>query len=80
MGNLRGTVAGVTSPWLERGCILFSQYFDTVRWVGEELARRPDFAGIDIGLYASSSRSGLWRGGKFQRCAREVLKERVRAG
>jgi len=80
MGYLRGTVAGVSGAWLERGCILFSQYFDTVRWVGEELARQPDFAGIDIGLYAGSSRSGFWRGGRFQRCLRDDLKERVRAG
>ncbi len=80
IGYLRGTALGVSDPWLARGCILFSQYFDTVRWVGDELARQPDFAGIDIGLYAGSSRSGFWRGGRFQRCAREVLKERVRAG
>jgi superfamily II DNA/RNA helicase len=35
---------------------------------------------MDIGLYAGSNRSGLWRDGRFQRCDRNVLKDRVRAG
>jgi superfamily II DNA/RNA helicase len=65
---------------MELGCILFSQYYDTVRWVGDELAKRPEFAGHDIGLYAGSNRSGFWRDGRFQRCDRNVLKERVRSG
>ena len=35
---------------------------------------------MDIGLYAGSNRSGFWRNGHFQRCERNTLKERVRAG
>ncbi|MEI8108127.1 MAG: helicase-related protein, partial [Verrucomicrobiota bacterium] len=66
--------------WLGLGCILFSQYYDTVRWVGEELAQRVEFREMDIGLYAGSNRSGFWRGGKFQRCQRDELKARVRSG
>ena len=80
IGYLRGTHPGVSRPWLELGCILFSQYYDTVRWVGDELAKRTEFAGLDIGLYAGSNRSGWWRDGTFQRCDRNILKERVRAG
>ena len=80
IGYLRGTHPGVTRGWLDLGCILFSQYYDTVRWVGDELAKRAEFAGMDIGLYAGSNRSGLWRNGTFQRCDRNTLKERVRAG
>lgn len=80
IGYLRGTYSGVTRGWLDLGCILFSQYYDTVRWIGNELAKRPEFADMDIGLYAGSNRSGLWRSGKFQRCDRNVLKDRVRAG
>jgi hypothetical protein len=80
IGYLRGTHPGLSRPWLELGCILFSQYYDTVRWVGDELAKRAEFAGVDIGLYAGSHRSGWWRDGLFQRCDRHVLKERVRAG
>ncbi|RFC53051.1 MAG: Superfamily II DNA and RNA helicase [Verrucomicrobia bacterium] len=80
IGYLLGTHDGVTARWLDLGCILFSQYYDTVRWVGDELARRAEFSHIDIGLYAGSNRSGFWREGKFQRCDRNVLKERVRSG
>lgn len=80
IGYLLGISRGVTQRWLDLGCILFSQYYDTVRWVGDELAKRPEFADLDIGLYAGSNRSGFWRGGKFQRCDRNTLKTRVRAG
>ena len=79
-GYLLGTVPGVTRRWLDLGCILFSQYYDTVRWAGDQIAQRPEFAAMDIGLYAGSNRSGFWRGGRFQRCDRNVLKGRVRAG
>jgi superfamily II DNA/RNA helicase len=44
------------------------------------MAKREEFTGMDIGLYAGSNRSGFWRDGKFQRCDRNVLKARVRAG
>jgi hypothetical protein len=80
VGYLLGLQPGAVQRWLDLGCILFSQYYDTVRWVGDELAKRADFANIDIGLYAGSNRSGFWRQGKFQRCRREILKERVRDG
>ena len=80
IGYLLGSHSGLTRRWLDLGCILFSQYYDTVRWVGDEMAKRSEFADLDIGLYAGSNRSGFWRAGKFQRCDRNVLKARVRAG
>ena len=80
IGYLRGTIPGGQRGWLDLGCILFSQYYDTVRWVGDELAKRDEFASIDIGLYAGSSRSGFWRSGKFHRCDRNQLKGWVRSG
>lgn len=80
IGYLLGTHSGGTGRWIDLGCILFSQYYDTVRWVGDELAKRAEFAGMDIGLYAGSNRSGFWRDGRFQRCDRNVLKGRVREG
>ena len=80
IGYLRGTHSGVMHGWLDLGCILFSQYYDTVRWVGDELAKRAEFSHMDIGLYAGSNRSGFWRDGKFQRCDRNILKGRVRSG
>ncbi|MFZ4598918.1 MAG: phospholipase D-like domain-containing anti-phage protein [Terrimicrobiaceae bacterium] len=80
VGYLRGTHPEVSCGWLDLGCILFSQYYDTVRWIGDEMAKRAEFANMDIGLYAGSNRSGFWRDGKFQRCDRNVLKGRVRSG
>ena len=80
IGYLLGTHPGITRRWLDLGCILFSQYYDTVRWVADEMAKRAEFAHMDIGLYAGSNRSGFWREGRFQRCDRNVLKGRVRAG
>lgn len=80
IGYLRGTQPGANRSWLDLGCILFSQYYDTVRWAGDEISKRPEFEGIDIGLYAGSNRSGYWREGKFRRCDRNILKARVRSG
>lgn len=80
LGYLLGTNPSVSQPWVELGAILFSQYYDTVRWVGDELARRQEFSDLDIGLYAGSHRSGFWRNGRFQRCDRDDLKLRVRSG
>jgi len=80
IGYLQGTNPNVTHRWIDLGCVLFSQYYDTVRWVGDELAKRAEFSNIEFGLYAGSNRSGFWREGKFQRCKRDALKERVAAG
>ncbi len=80
LSYLLGTDPLVSERWLQRGCILFSQYYDTVKWMGDELAKRPAFGSMDIGLYAGSNRSGFWREGRFQRCDRNDLKARVRSG
>lgn len=80
VGYLLGTQPDARQRWLDLGCVLFSQYYDTVKWVGDQLAGRSEFAGMDIGLYAGSNRSGFWRDGRFQRCDRELLKKQVRSG
>ena len=62
--------------WRERGCIIFSQYFDSVIWLAEQLTEEmPD---EEIGIYAGEQRSGIMHRGVFARTARDVLKERVR--
>ncbi|MDG4596169.1 MAG: helicase-related protein [Candidatus Contendobacter sp.] len=64
--------------WRERGCIIFSQYFDSVIWLAEQLTEEmPD---EEIGVYAGEQRSGIMRQGVVTRTARDVLKERVRTG
>lgn len=61
--------------WRELGCIIFSQYYDTARWVAESLAARyPDEA---VGLYAGASRSRLYRQGDSVAIERETLKRMV---
>jgi ERCC4-related helicase len=80
LGYLLGLRNDVSSRWADLGCILFSQYYDTVRWFGAELAKNEAFSNQDIGLYAGKSRSGFWRAGQFIRCERDVLKKRVRDG
>ncbi len=80
LGYLLGQRRDAEQRWADLGCILFSQYYDTVRWFGAELAKHEAFAAQDIGLYAGSNRSGFWRAGVYQRCDRETLKKRVRAG
>jgi hypothetical protein len=64
--------------WMARGCIIFSQYYDTAHWLGTQLMAV--FPNTVIGLYAGGNRSGLWRGGEFQATPREELKAMVRSG
>lgn len=67
-----------TVPWLDEGCIVFTQYYDSAYWVAGRLsARLPE---EPIGVYAGASRSGLFRDGYFERLDREILKEELRRG
>jgi superfamily II DNA or RNA helicase len=68
----------VSRRWLDRGCIVFSQYYDSLRWLAESLVH--DLPGVAIGLYAGAGKSGLMRVGEFIRTTREQLKAMVRAG
>ena len=62
--------------WLEMGCIVFSQYYDTVKWIGERLtARLPDET---VALYAGAGKSGLFRNGEWKSVEREVIKKAVK--
>lgn len=61
--------------WLQYGSIIFSQYYDTAKWVADALAKRyPDEA---IGLYAGAGRSRLYRQGQNIQAERETLKRMV---
>ena len=64
--------------WLERGCIVFSQYYDSVWWLANQLTRKlPDDS---IGIYAGAGRSGIMSQGTFDRRHRDTLKDAVRRG
>jgi SNF2 family DNA or RNA helicase len=61
--------------WLELGGIIFSQYYDTARWLADSLAARyPEEA---IGLYAGAGRSRLYQRGDSVSVERETLKRMV---
>jgi superfamily II DNA or RNA helicase len=65
--------------WLELGCIIFSQYYDSVWWLANQLSEHhiPD---EKIAIYAGSNRSGLLINGQFKRLPRDEIKRKVRTG
>lgn len=61
--------------WLELGVIIFSQYYDTAKWLADSLAARyPEEA---VGLYAGAGRSRLYQRGESVSVERETLKRMV---
>ena len=62
--------------WLEHGCIIFSQYYDTVRALAAALTER--LPGEAIAIYAGAGRSGMHRDGDFATVEREEIKAAVR--
>lgn len=63
--------------WIDRGVLIFSQFYDSAYALAEYLLKRFD---EPIGLYANSSASKLFEGGKVQTVDRELLKEKVTQG
>ena len=64
--------------WSQHGCVVFSQYFDSIWWLAEQLTEH--LPAQPIGLYAGAGRSGVMRQGTFTRCPRDTLRESVRRG
>lgn len=64
--------------WLEKGCIIFSQYRDSILWLGELLTK--EFPKEPIALYSGPSSSGVYQDGIYHPATREVIKEKVRNG
>ncbi len=62
--------------WLEHGCIIFSQYYDTVFALGTELAKL--LPGEPVGVYAGAGKSGIFRGDNFASVEREEIKGAVK--
>ena len=61
--------------WLQRGVIIFSQYFDTANWVAENLSK--EFPSEPVGLYAGGDKSGFYQDGVFTKKEKEYLKAKV---
>jgi superfamily II DNA or RNA helicase len=62
--------------WLERGCIVFSQYRDSIQWLADQLT--VEFPDEPIALYSGHATSGIMQGGQWTPTDREVLKQMVR--
>jgi superfamily II DNA/RNA helicase len=62
--------------WLEHGCIIFSQYYDTAHWIGSELAKT--LPGEPVAVYAGTGKSGMFRAGEFASIERDEIKHAVK--
>lgn len=67
---------GTDGPWKDRGCIVFSQYYDSAWYVAERLAA--DLKDEVIGLYVGGDRSGIFEDGHFSKRAKDEIKRMVR--
>lgn len=62
--------------WKSKGCIIFSQYFDSVFWVAENLSK--DIKGEIIGIYAGGDKSGIIENGIYTKKSKEEIKAMVK--
>jgi superfamily II DNA or RNA helicase len=65
-----------SKTWLEHGCIVFSQYYDTVRSLAADLASA--ISGEAVAIYAGAGKSGIYRGTEFASVEREDIKAAVK--
>ena len=64
--------------WLDLGCIVFTQYYDSARWLATKLSE--NLAEERIAIYASVTRSGVVLGGHFTPLKRDEIKRQVQSG
>jgi superfamily II DNA or RNA helicase len=64
--------------WLDAGCIIFSQYVDSICWLAQQLTQA--MPQEYIGIYAGGQRSGVMLGGVFTPRQRHELKHMVQQG
>ena len=62
--------------WLEHGCIIFSQYYDTARWVAAALAKV--LHDEPVAVYAGTGKSSIFRGDAFASVDRDDIKKAVK--
>ena len=64
--------------WLKNGCIIFSQYRDSIQWLANQLTE--EFPEETIAIYSGSTASGIMQDGKWTPTTREHLKLLVKSG
>lgn len=62
--------------WQSKGCILFSQYYDSAAYVAQRLSN--DLPQLPIGLYAGGDKSGIYINGMFRKETKDDLKRLVK--
>jgi hypothetical protein len=62
--------------WKDKGCILFSQYYDSAVYIVERLSK--DFPDISVALYAGGDKSGIYKNGLFRKTSKDEIKRCVR--
>ena len=68
----------INKGWKNDGCIIFSQYYDTIRWFAESIAKL--LPNEKVGVYAGSGKSGIFFKNDYQPIDREQLKKLVQLG
>lgn len=63
-------------PWAKQGVIIFSQYYDSVRYVAYNLSI--DIPDQRIGVYAGSNKSGCYYNGEFKSIDKDRIKQQVK--
>lgn len=66
----------IDKNWIDKGCIIFSQYYDTAFGVAQNLSK--DLPNETIGLYAGGTKSGIFVDGQFIRKEKDELKRQVK--
>lgn len=64
--------------WLSKGCIVFSQYYDTIRWVANQLTI--DMPEEPIAIYAGGTKSGIMLNSTFKPMLKDDIKSKVKTG
>ena len=64
--------------WAEKGCIIFSQYYDSAHFVAEKLSK--DLKDAKIALYAGGDKSGYFWNGEYHKELKDDIKQKVRQG
>jgi hypothetical protein len=65
--------------WLQRGCIIFSQYYETAAHFAERLSRQ-GLPETEIPVYAGEGKAGIFLNGEWNPQPRETLKKRAVKG
>ncbi len=68
----------ISKKWIENGCIIFSQYFDSIWWLATQLSI--DLPEEPIGIYAGSGHSGIIISGQYRKVNRDDIKKSVGNG